>query len=418
MYINIMFKQDMIYKRIKFNPNKLMIMRKLVLCKISLLAILFGMLISCDKENSVDQLELVERAELSLFHANPITGKAYTSEELESLAYDPFVTESYAKGQVAELNMIASIKPLMVVVISESSSVPDTLKEFSVFQGKFKSESFMTDVVKLGLAIGNKTQISFKVIFADNSSESKTFEIKRLKDLATPDTSADLHFIFNDASQGQQEDVSGNGRHLNLTQTESGVTAYEPRGDGMAYHLEAYTNALQIDQSVYGGIAGSEARSFTAWVKTPTGESNKFYDDNTLATYGTGLYSRFTCKLSSAGASGLPALRVETTGNFTIAVTPENITDGNWHHVAVTYPEGGTLASIKIYIDGKEISHSGNNGNVLTTTITAAGYPFQIGAGNYDANTWKGGIDDFRFFARTLTPAEIGTIMGAATGTH
>ena len=83
-----------------------------------------------------------------------------------------------------------------------------------------------------------------------------------------------------------------------------------------------------------------------------------------------------------------------------------NITrEGAWHHFAVTLPEGGTLASASMYLDGVKLSSPQYAGS--TTVNTTLGGTFRIGTflnGGYGSNTK---MSEVAIYNRELSESEI-----------
>jgi hypothetical protein len=96
----------------------------------------------------------------------------------------------------------------------------------------------------------------------------------------------------------------------------------------------------------------------------------------------------------SFGGFGLGA-EVASTGTIT--------NDGSWHHVAVTFVN--STNTVALYIDGVA-SGSGT----LNLPADVAGHVVKVGghpAGHY----FKGQMDEFRVFSRTLSPSEVSSVM-------
>ncbi|MDD4238170.1 MAG: cadherin-like beta sandwich domain-containing protein [Desulfotomaculaceae bacterium] len=81
--------------------------------------------------------------------------------------------------------------------------------------------------------------------------------------------------------------------------------------------------------------------------------------------------------------------------------------DGRWHHWTVTY--NNTTGDRVIYCDGKEIARDIADGALLTSG------PLHI-ARNYDAQKYRGLMDDLRIYDRELSPAEAAYLAGGNLG--
>ena len=101
-----------------------------------------------------------------------------------------------------------------------------------------------------------------------------------------------------------------------------------------------------IEVPNYKGIAGANARTVEAWIKTTK-------DNAAIVTWGnnsTGEKWVFRVQ-SNNGVSG--AIRVEIYGGCIVGNTVVN--DGSWHHVACTFEDHGdrNVKNVKLYVDGK-----------------------------------------------------------------
>jgi hypothetical protein len=93
--------------------------------------------------------------------------------------------------------------------------------------------------------------------------------------------------------------------------------------------------------------------------------------------------------------SGEPQYRIDSTSLEVLTF----IADGEWHHVAfVVSGSGGTIT---IYVDGVAETPIA----IPTYNLNGSGQ-LEVGA-NEAANTFDGGLDDFRFYNRALSGAEI-----------
>lgn len=91
--------------------------------------------------------------------------------------------------------------------------------------------------------------------------------------------------------------------------------------------------------------------------------------------------------------------------------TNANLSDNNWHHVALTF-NSGVVNGTKVYVDGVL---------VLTTTITIGNQnePLLIGAGGVSPiQNFAGSIDEVRLWNRILSQCEIQSNMTTELGTN
>lgn len=157
--------------------------------------------------------------------------------------------------------------------------------------------------------------------------------------------------------------------------------------------------------TTYNGISGTAARTVAAWINAGQAQNN----NPTIVGWGpnaTG--NRFDLRL--AGADGTTAggnLRMEVTGGGSFQTTGQTaLTNGAWHHVAVTYNgSSGVANNTTLYIDGVAIQSG------TLTLDTTAGYGVKIGGSYADTNTnirvLTGNIDDVRIYSSALALADI-----------
>jgi len=175
---------------------------------------------------------------------------------------------------------------------------------------------------------------------------------------------------------------------------------------GGALDFDGTGDYVNIDG--YKGILGSHALSVTAWIKATALQAG------TIVSWGPqtngqilGLWvneSRLWC------LNGGNAISVQ--GNSTV-------TDGEWHHVAVTVKENATISypDVKIYVNGR-------NDTIATTDSTA----FNLVADTEDVSIgrrpasnqtlkrfFNGLIDDVRIYDTELTVEEIKLAMRSDT---
>ena len=104
-------------------------------------------------------------------------------------------------------------------------------------------------------------------------------------------------------------------------------------------------------------------------------------------------------------ASG--CLRYDQSNNEQVILSSNPINDNTWHHIAITsaYAFPGFRAShVIIYLDGASVSETSEMFNYFDISCTSN----YIGKSNWSINPpFYGNIDDFRFYKRVLTSAQI-----------
>ena len=147
------------------------------------------------------------------------------------------------------------------------------------------------------------------------------------------------------------------------------------------------------------GPAGTSDRTVECWFKT----SNVISTQQILVDWGSisPLGSRFTLNYIANGR-----LRIEIGGNgFN---SNQTITDGNWHHVAVTYDH---LAATKacLIVDG--VTDTCRNFTRAVNTTSSG--PITIGRRLDQANKFQGSIDEVRIWNTARSEAVISRFMSS-----
>jgi fibronectin type 3 domain-containing protein len=137
---------------------------------------------------------------------------------------------------------------------------------------------------------------------------------------------------------------------------------------------------------------GSKPRTVTASIKTTS--------NGTIADWGvnnTG--ERWTFVIFNGDN-----IRIESSGDgYNGNIT---VTDGQYHHVAVTYDGSGSLSGSKLFVDG-QLDVAGGVSNPVDT----ANGDLRIGEDPF-GRYWDGRMDDVRIYNRELSQSEIQTIHG------
>jgi hypothetical protein len=188
---------------------------------------------------------------------------------------------------------------------------------------------------------------------------------------------------YSDSANGYTGTPSGDPVFLGTAQAKVGTGAVDLDGND------------SVVMNGFPGIAGTKARTCTAWIKT------------------TGVFGPILYWGDKNTAGALWDMRVGSLGQLRVMVGGGPVVDsatkvntGQWVHVAAVLPEGASsTANIQLYVNGVRETEAVTAGAMNTKAAAA----FRIGT-NETGLYFTGLIDDVRIFDRALTAAEIQTI--------
>lgn len=204
-------------------------------------------------------------------------------------------------------------------------------------------------------------------------------------------------WLFDSVEDGLVEDISGKGRDALL-------------GDGAKIAAAGpFGSMVELDGSLgagatitgYKGVGGGDARAIVFWWKGDAMIEHSWVkwgqNANTKKYYIRAHRTAPECYL-----------RIETAGGQHYGKT--NVCDGEWHHLAVVYPEGGSgVKDHLLYVDGVEEAETA--GNPVGVDTDNAVNDVVIGHrlnGHVNAN---GSMDEVAIYSSALTAGEIKDIM-------
>jgi hypothetical protein len=176
---------------------------------------------------------------------------------------------------------------------------------------------------------------------------------------------------------------------------------------GNAAAIQLGGDETYLQSNTLNGVQGNNARSMSAWVRTLSGDNLTIFD---TGIEGTG--TRFTLRTNNTSTQGvLGAIRLEVAGGYAVATKPVN--DGQWHHVAVTFPAGGTADDAKLYVDGAlDGALSGVPfSSVLDATVNTSPNRIEIGIRNNGQFGFNGVIDEVRFWDEELSASAVAALV-------
>jgi hypothetical protein len=147
----------------------------------------------------------------------------------------------------------------------------------------------------------------------------------------------------------------------------------------------------------YDGVTNT-AGTIEFWVKSSTTGVNQFLVSREGGCMG------WQSKIDTTGH--IFAQISSTTGGcgaavYTSATSTSTVTDGAWHHVAMTINR--STQTIKVYIDGVQAGST----NTIPVGAPASGGTLKIGADYAGANLFNGSLDEIKIFNRELRADEI-----------
>jgi len=173
-------------------------------------------------------------------------------------------------------------------------------------------------------------------------------------------------------------------------------------------------NGLSFDGSTEyvncGNIANFERTSsfsLEAWIKTSTTAG----DILTHYSGGKGFISYI-----ATGGKIYFTLRNTSGTNEASRYSSGSVTDGNWHHVIITYDGSSSNTGIKIYIDGNDSTDTGSGINTLTNSIQVT--TSLIMGGRTGSATFTGQIDEALIYNKELSSTEVTARWNSGSGTE
>jgi len=358
------------------------------------LALLILVIIGCSKDDegwSDDRY--LENFEMYIFHTNPETGEAYTTEELAELSYNPKVKESYTEGQPVELSLVTEKLPTEVkVLLGNDLSVLEVISEFNTYNDNFKSKNFVTSLEALNLLeIGDKTTLKFEILFTDNSKGTILFDIKKKK-VFVPNIE---FFVYLKKQLGE---IIG----LN---TEDSVTSREKNAEvGTIVTLDGVNNKVEIIDTPDLSFRHTEDFSIGIWVNTTATNSDPSIigDKNWASGSNKGFIFAFlgdNWKLNAGGSGN----RIDLSGNV--------INDGEWHFLMATFDRDGDAT---IYQDGVSLGST----DMSALTDMNSGLPIQLGQDGtgFYGDWFEGKLGETYIYDYVLTPEQVAEINSLKTG--
>ncbi|MEM4702895.1 MAG: LamG-like jellyroll fold domain-containing protein [Candidatus Pacearchaeota archaeon] len=199
---------------------------------------------------------------------------------------------------------------------------------------------------------------------------------------------------------------SGSYAYDNSTFSNTGILV-----NGPARAAGIFGNALQFNGSNYvrvnnaNSLNPSEAITIEAWFKTTASGTIVAKDYYSRGNFQNG----YNLYLAESGGQKAIFFTLNCGGDQRTANALGNYSDGNWHHIAVTYDSTTDIENIVFYFDGIQlVSSTVCSGNIINTNNFLL-----IGRSNSTSfpGSFIGTIDEVKIHSRALTWGEINASM-------
>ncbi len=171
---------------------------------------------------------------------------------------------------------------------------------------------------------------------------------------------------------------------------------------GMALDFDGLDDIVNLTST---GVepAGGAARTIEAWIKTSTISTN--VNGISVFSYGTNnLNQRMDLRLKNTNQSIYIGLS-GASSSLVRKKTGKNISDGIWHHLAMSYPGGNApLNNASLYLDGELLTVTGVNSAEVPATLTGL---MTLGGRILGARFFEGTIDEVRLWDYARSKEEI-----------
>ena len=185
------------------------------------------------------------------------------------------------------------------------------------------------------------------------------------------------------------------------TSTQSVEIALAGIANNHSFSFDGSNDTIQTTSSI---VAGNNSRSVSLWYKTSSSSAQIPFSIG--GPTDTTSNSQFAYCLNRYSSNTQAAIFGKS--NDTSAFTVPNTSDGNWHHLVVTYDQ----SNLKVYIDGNlEATPSLPSSNYATSS------GLTIGSWSDNNRYFNGSIDEVGIWNTALTSTQVSEIY-SATGTN
>lgn len=223
-------------------------------------------------------------------------------------------------------------------------------------------------------------------------------------------------YPFNEPSGTAATDMSGNNHNGVLTNSPTRIAGRYDQG----ISLDGSNDYINIPDHNNFTLNPSQNYTWSGWVR-----NNNFNQWSTVwsQTIDADNFFYFYAHSSNDGDAGPVTNGVSVYwwtnfGNNRLVIHSNNnvLTAGQWAHITVTYNASATLANrFTIYVNGVDVT---NRSDVSSAGTLATINPTNIRIGSTQpfGEYLNGAVDEFRFYQRLLTPAEVVNDMNTSLG--
>lgn len=208
------------------------------------------------------------------------------------------------------------------------------------------------------------------------------------------------HWSFEDGSGTRVSDVSGNGRHATLVNTDSTNWVTSRSGKAVAFDGSA-------EYASIGDINVGTQYTVSAWIyPTTLPSSGDSYIHNIFCDEGPSNNSTFCFRMGSHGTLANRqkcAVAAYTTVGANDMESASDLPANTWTHCTATVDNSGATKTVRFYINGVF-----DRSETYTGTVNNGSAGFRIGF-SPDSNTryFEGRLDEIKLYNRLLTDGQV-----------
>lgn len=210
----------------------------------------------------------------------------------------------------------------------------------------------------------------------------------------------ELLFLFDDGQGDIARDSSGNGRNGDIT----GAQWVDGKFGGALEFGGVADDKVIV--SGYFGVGGTAPRTTAFWWKSDDAVSR-----HSWVKWGTNVASQKYFIRGDNTVAGMITLRVEVNSGQSYGST--NVCDGEWHHLAVVFPDGSdSVKDHLLYVDGVVEENPAGTDFDMDTDNTTTDIHIGTQVPGVNQHEFANGImDELVIFSVALIQSDIRTIM-------